>query len=367
MDPIVDRRFHYRYNQDAYCRRLETTLAATRRHDGRVWLALEDSCFYPEGGGQPGDRGRLVLEDGAALAVEDTQFANDQLWHLIAADDEARALSLASGSAVTAELDWARRYELMQQHSAEHMISGLVHRRFGWNNVGFNISEEEMTLDFDGPIEAADLVEIEEELQALIYEGRPVEVSYHDAAASDLPAYRAKLEIPGQLRLITVPEVDVCACCGTHVRTSAEIGQILISSAMRYKGGVRLTALAGWRAWRYAHALGQLTRALGQQLSSPAEALPEAVARLEEQRDAAAYARLRLARQMVELQIAGLGSPPPARVLLELPSIEATELAGAVGRLSEAGATLAIAISAQDEGAALVALRVQDGPNSTNY
>ena len=199
-------------------------------------ILLDATAFFPEEGGQSADKG--TLND---LPVLDVQIKNDLIYHYISEPLEA-------GSVVTGHVDWAQRFDFMQQHSGEHILSGLVHERFGYNNVGFHLSLNEVTLDFNGELTAAQIREIELRANEIIYQNLPVEITYPSKEELENLSYRSKIEIDGQVRIVTIPGVDVCACCAPHVSTTGAIGMIKIIGCQSHRGGVRLNILCGARA-----------------------------------------------------------------------------------------------------------------------
>ncbi len=345
MDAVSDRRFLFTYNRDVRRRMLETKVVALRERGGALRVALEDTVFYPEGGGQPADRGRLLsVREGReeSFAILDAHYRDDYVEHEIAPQDRERArIQLKPGFAVIAEIDWERRFELMQQHSAEHLISGLVGQLYGWNNVGFHINEELMTLDFDGPLEADEIVDIERRVQAAIYAELPVRILYHEND-EDIPPYRSKIDIPGILRIVEVPGIDRCACSGTHVTSTGEIGQLLITDAVRYKGGVRLVALAGWRAARLARAQLERERELGALLSVPPGELLRSVGGLLEKRDELIAEGNRLRQALTDEAIRHLPADGRKLIWLELPQLDAVSLARAAENITARGVQIGV-------------------------
>ncbi|MDI9469899.1 MAG: alanyl-tRNA editing protein [Bacillota bacterium] len=352
MDAVSDRRFQFTYNRDVRRRELVTRIVALHERGASLWVALEDTVFYPEGGGQPGDRGRLLsMREGCeeCFAVRDARYRNDYVEHEIAPQDQQRArLLLEPGLTVRAEIDWERRFELMQQHSAEHLISGLVRQLHGWNNVGFHINEELMTLDFDGPLEADEIVDIERRVQAAIYAELPVRVLYHENG-EDIPPYRSKIDIPGTLRIVEVPGIDRCACSGTHVTSTGEIGQLLITDAVRYKGGVRLSALAGWRAARLSRVQLERERELGALFSVPSGELLTAAAQLFEKREELIVEGNRLRQALVDEAIRHLQADGRALMWLELPLLDAVSLARAAESIAARGDIIAVVTTESGE------------------
>ena len=201
-----------------------------------TWLVtLNQTGFYPEGGGQPYDTGTLN-----GISVVSVHEKGEQVIHELAQPIE-------EGTLAEGIIDWQRRYDNML-HTGEHILSGLVHKHFGYDNVGFHMGAEEVTVDFNGIIEPEDLDWLEDEANQLVYANVPVTVLYPSEDELRTMEYRSKKELSGLVRIVEVPGADVCACCGTHVENTGEVGIIKIRSMIHYKGGVRLSMLCGRRA-----------------------------------------------------------------------------------------------------------------------
>lgn len=204
---------------------------------GGVYRVLLDAtAFFPEEGGQSADIGTIDGQD-----VLDVQIENDQIYHTVKDP-------IAVGKTVECHVDWAQRFDFMQQHSGEHILSGIVHERFGYQNVGFHLSTREVTMDFDGVLDRTQLRDIELAANRVVWLNLPVEISYPSGEELANLSYRSKIEIDGQVRLVSIPGVDICACCAPHVDSTGQIGLIKIVSCQSYKGGVRLTIACGQRA-----------------------------------------------------------------------------------------------------------------------
>ena len=202
-------------------------------------VVLDRTAFYPEGGGQPGDRGTL---DG--VAVTDTHEAAGDVIHYCEAP-------LAVGSQVRGTIDWDWRFRLMQQHSGEHIVSGLVHSQFGYSNVGFHMGKDVVTIDFDGMLDDEALARIERQANQIIWRNDPVQILWPDAEALKQLPYRSKKELTGDVRIVEYPGTDLCACCGTHVQHTGEIGLVKLLSCVKFHDGVRVEMLAGGPAMDY--------------------------------------------------------------------------------------------------------------------
>ena len=200
--------------------------------------ALDATAFYPEGGGQPSDQGALGL-----ARVTDVHEENGVIWHTV-------TTPLRVGDTVQGDLDWERRFDLMQQHTGEHIVSGIVHAQYGYDNVGFHIGADTVTVDFSGALTPQELREVERAANWVVSQGESVSVLWPTQTELAHIDYRSKKELTGAVRIVSTGSADVCACCGTHVRNCSEVGVIRLLSAQSYKGGVRVTMVCGLRAWR---------------------------------------------------------------------------------------------------------------------
>ena len=237
------------YEHDAYRREAVGHILAaepdSRTGGGRI--ALDGTVFYPEGGGQPADRGTLTLADGTVLTVTDVHEQAGVIWHMVT--------SLPAGAVPGAEaaqaIDWAWRFDKMQQHTGEHILSGILHSMFGAENVGFHIGSDAVRMDTNIPISAEGLKAAETAANRIIWENVPVNITYPTREELAALTYRSKKEIEGQVRIVTIPGADVCACCGTHVSRTGEIGLIKLISVQKFKEGSRIEMLCGDRALAY--------------------------------------------------------------------------------------------------------------------
>ena len=177
---------------------------------------------------------------------------------------------LEPGTEVTGRIDWQRRFDLMQQHSGEHIVSGLVHEAYGYNNVGFHMSSDVITIDFSGVLDERQLAEIEEKTNRKIWENKPVEIFYPDKEELAVLPYRSKKELTGKIRLVRFPGADLCACCGTHVTHTGEIGMVKILSVENFREGVRVTMISGKRVLDYLNMVNEQNRQVSVKLSAKA-------------------------------------------------------------------------------------------------
>ncbi|MBQ9269006.1 MAG: alanyl-tRNA editing protein [Oscillospiraceae bacterium] len=261
------------FYQDPYLRKFEAVVEECSPWKKGFAVVLDRTCFYPEGGGQPGDRGTL-----SGIAVTDTREAEGRVIHMTQAP-------LEPGTRVTGELDWDRRFDLMQQHSGEHMVSGVIHRIFGYDNVGFHMGSDVITIDFSGLLTEEQLREVEREVNGRIWEDLPVKCWYPDPETLKEIPYRSKKELSGAVRIVEFPGTDICACCGTHVARTGEIGLVRILSVEKFHSGVRVEMAAGRRAYEYLSDIADQNRQVSRILSAKpletAAAVEAAAAELE--------------------------------------------------------------------------------------
>lgn len=267
-------------------------------------VVLNRTAFFPEEGGQTADKGTLN-----ELEVLDVQIKDDIIYHLLAEPLEV-------GSTVTGYIDWNQRLDFMQQHSAEHILSGLLYRHYGFNNVGFHLSVNEVTMDFDGQLSWEQLREIETKANEIVWKDLPVQAYFPTKEELENMEYRSKIEIEGDVRIVEILGVDACACCAPHVSFTGEIGVIKIISAMNHRGGMRLTLLCGNRALKDYSFRQDTFSVLTSMLSAKPEKIIEAVKRLQDESLAMKNTANQLANQLMELKLASLPSPEEAENVL---------------------------------------------------
>ena len=275
------------YYEDAYMKEFDAEVTDVYSREGRIFVVLDRTAFYPEGGGQTGDSGRLYLRNGEQAAVMYTTESGDSVEHEISPDGAVPV----KGETVKGVIDWEKRFDHMQQHSGEHIVSGLICRRFGCDNVGFHMGKDTVVIDFNARISMEDLLQIEKEANAYISED-------HDFV-SMLPSeeelkkldYRSKKQIEGSVRIAYFPGADMCACCGTHVSGSAQVGLVKIASAESFHGGTRVELRFGKRAFDNLALNYTQNRAIGALLSAREDRTAEYV---KKQADELAETRYRL-------------------------------------------------------------------------
>jgi len=228
------------YEQDAFLIKFEATVLSCDKGKKGFDVILDRTAFYPEGGGQPWDTGKLG--DTKVLEVHSRE---GEVVHTC-------SHPLEPGTAVAGVIDWDRRFDLMQQHSGEHIVSGLAHHLWGCENVGFHMGAEVITIDFDRPLTEQQLATLEETANWHIWQvNLPVNITYPSPQELEQIHYRSKKELTGQVRIVEFPGADCCACCGTHVQHPSQVGLVKLLSMEKFRDGVRIQLVCGGRAFRY--------------------------------------------------------------------------------------------------------------------
>ena len=221
------------YENDSYIKNFTAIVIACEEKDGAFLVVLDKTAFFPEGGGQDADKGVI-----GGIEVLDVQIKDDIIYHKL-------EKSLEIGSTVDCNIDWDTRFSRMQNHTGEHIVSGVIHRTFGYNNVGFHMNDTLVTFDVDGPLNDEQIREVEIKANQAIYGNKSIKAIY--PTAEELPDYdyRSKLDITEGVRLIEIEDTDLCACCAPHVARTGEVGIIKIVSYIPYKKGTRIEMLCG--------------------------------------------------------------------------------------------------------------------------
>lgn len=265
-----------------------TVISCTKNKKGTWDTILNQTAFYPAGGGQLSDTGALN-----GVKVLHVSEKGEEIIHELEAP-------LEEGVLAEGVIDWQKRYDNMQQHTGEHIFSGLVHKHFGYDNVGFHMGTDEVTVDFNGVLTQEQLDELEDEANQLIYDNVPVKVFYPSKEELEELDYRSKKELTGLVRIVEIPGGDICACCGTHVETTGEVGLIKLRTMINYKGGVRISMLCGRRALMdYRERLKDEIR-ISNLLSAKLALVPDAVEKMKNESQEKDLALGRLWQQLLE-------------------------------------------------------------------
>ena len=233
-------------------------------------ILLDQTAFYPEGGGQPYDTGTL-----GGVEVLEVHQREGRVVHTCAAPLEA-------GSPVEGQIDWSRRFDLMQHHSGEHIVSGIAHSLFGCDNVGFHMGSDVITIDLNVELTQDQVAQLEARANQYIWEDHPIAVTYPTADELEHLEYRSKKALTGQVRIVSFPGADTCACCGTHVSSSGQVGLVKLLSYQKFRDGVRIELVCGKRAldylsqvWEQNHQISNLLSAKTMQTSGAVRRLLE--------------------------------------------------------------------------------------------
>ena len=275
-----------RYYDDPFLREFTARVLSCEEVKGGFAVVLDETAFYPEGGGQPADHGTLGM-----VRVLDVHEKGGVITHLCDGAFEP-------GETVRGAIDWARRFDHMQQHSGEHICSGLICERFHCDNVGFHMGADIVTIDFNADISWDALMEIERRANQYIYEDHPIDIQFHRGAELDAIDYRSKKPLDGDVRIVAFPGADCCACCGTHVARSGQVGVVKFLSCQKFRDGVRIELLCGARAYRYLSATWEQNLRVAQSLSAKPTESAAAVTRMENELGALKLRAARLESQV---------------------------------------------------------------------
>ena len=282
------------YDLNSNLKEFSAVVLQSYQEGDTILTVLDKTAFFPEAGGQPSDRG--FIENAKVL---DVRIENDVIYHIT---DKL----LNKGDKVNCKIDWLRRFDFMQQHSGEHIISGVAHTLYGCENVGFHLSEDIVTLDFDIPLKADQLEIIEQKANEVVFSNAEFKAYYPDKTALATLNYRSKKELVGDIRIVEIENTDMCACCAPHVKSAGQIGIIKLLSAESLRGGVRIEIKCGSRAikdYRQKHISVQKISSL---LCVKAEEVASAVAKNLDEIKNLKYALSGYKRSIIEKKVAEL-------------------------------------------------------------
>lgn len=264
------------YYTDSHMQEFEAVVLACKEGKQGYKVVLDRTVFFPEGGGQFGDSGWLN-----EVEVYDTHEKGGVIYHYTKVPMEA-------GTPVHGKLNYEVRFSRMQQHTGEHILSGIVHQLYGYDNVGFHLGTDVTTLDFNGELTPEQVKDLEDRGNRAVFANIPVQVTYPTKEELKELTYRSKIEIEGQVRIVEIPGCDMCACCAPHTNTTGEIGLIKIISCDKHRGGCRVTIVCGMRALEDYRVKQQNVTEVSVALSAKPDKIGEAVLHQKEQ-----YAKLR--------------------------------------------------------------------------
>ena len=286
------------YYEDSHLQAFSAAVLSCEETAKGYEVILDATAFYPEGGGQAADTGTLN-----GIPVKDTREREESVVHLCGAPLEV-------GAAVEGIIDWEPRIHRMQQHSGEHIVSGIINRRYGYHNVGFHMGSDIITIDFDGVIPAEDLASIEAEANSAVWQNLPVKCWYPSQEELPQVPYRTKRQLPWPVRIVEVPGFDICACCGTHVQATGEIGLIKLFSVIGFRGGTRMEMSCGKSALKLLNEAYEQNRQVSQAFSAKIEETGAAARRMNEVEAALKYRIVGLEKRIfsgISAEYAGKG------------------------------------------------------------
>ena len=307
------------YYEDCHLKNFSARVTGCEKIREGYEIILDATAFYPEGGGQACDLGTLNQ-----VRVLDVQERGEEVVHLCDGPLEV-------GAEIQGAIDWARRFHLMQQHTGEHIVSGIIHGRYGWHNVGFHMGTDIITIDFDGMIPAEDLPLIEAQANEAIWANLPVRCWY--PAEEELPTvgYRTKKALPWPVRIVEVPGFDKCACCGIHVAHTGEVGLVKLFTVMKFHQGVRIEMACGSSAMKLLNQAYDQNRLVSQAFSAKIGETGEAARKMNETLAAEKFRAAGLQKQLFRFVAEGYaGAGDVVHFAEDLEPVMIRELADAI-------------------------------------
>ncbi len=247
------------YDENSYLKDFEANVVDCREYKDGYRIILDKTAFFPTEGGQYFDQGKI-----ANMPVTDVFLEGDDVVHVV---------PYPACGMCKCEIDFDKRFDKMQQHTGEHIVCGIVHKLYGYENVGFHLGDDDVTFDFDGYLSWDQLYEIELLANKAVTDNRKVMAYYPENPESLI--YRSKLEISENLRIVEIDGIDMCACCAPHVKETGEVGYIKFTDAYSYKGGVRIHLACGQRAVKYAQTVRQNAVYIAKELSAKPDNVAE--------------------------------------------------------------------------------------------
>ena len=277
------------YYEDCHMSRFQAQVTGCEKCEKGYEIRLDATAFYPEGGGQACDLGTLN-----GVQVLDVREREEEILHLCEAPLEV-------SSTVEGVIDYDRRFDLMQQHTGEHIVSGIINRRYGFHNVGFHMGSAMIEIDFDGVVPSEDLRSIEQEANSALWQNLPVRCWYPTEEELPHVFYRTKRALPWPVRIVQVPEFDSCACCGVHVARTGEVGLIKLFSVVPLRGGCRIEMSCGARAMKLLNQAFDQNRLVSQAFSAQWFETGEAARKMNEALSGEKFRMAQLQKRIFEM------------------------------------------------------------------
>lgn len=349
------------FYEDSDRKEFDATVLSCEQIENGYKIVLDQTAFFPEGGGQTADTGvfcytKAAVIDSKCLAgnacdmnqieeiyanVYDVQEADGSIYHMT---DKP----LEPGSKITGKIHWKERFSKMQHHSGEHIVSGLVNHHFGFNNVGFHLGTQVVTLDFDGILTKEQLRQVEYEANEAVAANIPIEVTYPSKEELKQLDYRSKIEIEGQVRIVTIPGYDTCACCAPHLKTTGQIGMIKLVNMHNYKGGVRVYMLCGFAALADYNEKEESVRKIALSLSANENQVAERVEGLKEEIFRQKGTIMNLANELLNYKVAAVEENAAVGLIIDH-NLEGNQPRELANKLMDKGVKLAAVFAGEDE------------------
>ena len=224
------------YYNDAYIKEFYASVISVEKCDEGYDVVLDKTTFFPEEGGQSSDDGTIGTSNVVRV------YEKDGVVHHITDAD-------VTENTVFCKLDFSKRLEKMQCHTAEHILCGIIYKLFGYDNVGFHLGDDVVTFDVSGYLSREDIERVEVLANEAVFDNLPITTYFPRTEELDNIFYRAKLDLKENVRIVKIGDIDSCACCAPHVASTAEVGIIKILDFMKHRGGMRITMVAGRRAF----------------------------------------------------------------------------------------------------------------------
>ena len=335
------------YYEDSHLTAFTATVLSCEQTQKGYEVVLDATAFYPEGGGQAADTGTLN-----GIAVLDTREREETVVHLCEAPLEV-------GTLAEGRIHWKARFHRMQQHSGEHIVSGIINRRYGYHNVGFHMGSDVITIDFDGVIPAEDLPALEAEANSAVWQNLAVKCWYPSQEELPKVFYRTKRALPWPVRIVEVPGFDSCACCGTHVKATGEIGLIKLFTVMGFRGGTRMEMACGESALKLLNEAYEQNRQVSQAFSAKIQETGAAARRMNQVEAQLKYQIVGLQKRIFDHIAAGFaGRGNVVHFEESLDNTAVRDLADAIA--DTCGGTAAV-FSGSDEGGYAFCLVTREG------
>ena len=325
---------HKLYYEHPYMKEFEAIVTHCVEKNGAFEIMLENTCFYPEGGGQPSDVG--FIGDAAVSHVKET---NEGIIHIT---DKP----LDKSNTYPAYINWQKRFDHMQHHSAEHVVSGIINKLYGADNVGFHIGEEYITMDYNVTLTREDIEKIEYHSNEAVFKNIPINIDYYDNTPQI--DYRSKKELSGIIRIVSIEDCDICACCGTQLFKTGEIGLIKIVAFQKYKAGSRLFMVCGFRALKDYQIKENNISEISTLLSSKPYESAKHVQLLNDEKERLKFELTKAKFELIDIKTASMEFSDKAIVFEE--NLSADEMRHYLNNLSKKHKTTAVFSGSDNEG-----------------